>query len=66
MDFAETSFVTTAFAPISEFFPIMTGPNIWAPEPMTTLSSRVGCLFIFLWSFELILGDIPPRVRYGK
>ena len=31
-------------------------------EPTTTLSSRVGCLLIFLWSLELILGAIPPRV----
>ena len=47
-DFSDTFFVTTELDPIKEFFAIVIGPNICAPEPTTTLSSKVGCLFIFL------------------
>ena len=35
-------FVTTEFAPIFEFFPIVTGPKILAPAPIITLSNIVG------------------------
>ena len=46
--FSGISFKTTALAPILEFFPIITGPKIWAPDPTITLSQIVGCLLIFL------------------
>ena len=45
-------------------FQLLTGPNICAPEPTTTQSSsNVGCLLtMYVCSFELILGAIPPKV----
>ena len=45
--FSGTSFVITALAPIFAHLPTVTGPNTCAPEPITTSSSIVGCLFIF-------------------
>jgi hypothetical protein len=36
------SLTTTAFAPIIEFFPMVTGPNILAPVPIKTFSPIVG------------------------
>ena len=48
IDFSITFLVTTAFAPIKEFLPTVIGPKIWAPDPTTTLSSKVGCLLVFL------------------
>ena len=65
IDFSGTSFVTTALAPIKEFFPIVIGPKIWAPDPTTTLSSKVGCLLVLRWSLEFILGATPPNVTLG-
>ena len=53
--FEGTFFVTTEFAPIFEFLPIKTGPKIFAPAPITTLSLIVGCLF----SFTVF---VPPNV----
>ena len=49
-------------APIFAHLPTVTGPNTCAPDPITTSSSIVGCLLIFRWSFEFILGAIPPNV----
>ena len=43
--FDGTFLVTTEFAPIFELFPTVIGPKTFAPAPIITLSSIVGCLF---------------------
>ena len=45
---AGTSFITTEFAPTLAFSPIVIGPKICAPDPITTLSLKVGCLLMNL------------------
>ena len=52
---ALTDLVTTALAPTLAELPIVNGPNIFAPAPIITLSSTVGCLFPLLREF-------PPKV----
>ena len=56
--FSGTSFKITVLAPILEPSPTVIGPNIWALEPTITLFNKVGCLLLFLWSFEFSAGDI--------
>lgn len=44
-----TSFTTTAFAPITTLFPILTFPIIFAPDETVTLLPIVGASSRFLY-----------------
>ena len=66
---AGTFFTTTELAPTFELAPMVIFPSIFAPAPMTTPSSRVGCLlpllsfyfYVTLLIFVYIFGSVTPK-----
>ena len=57
VEFSGISSITTEFAPILVFIPILSGLEFLLPAPTITLSSIVGCLFPL---FELIPPSVTP------